>query len=131
MAEHMTTKAITFTVPGEPVGKPRMTRRDKWMERPCVLAYRSWADAARRAAPVLPDAPEAIRAIAYLAMPLGWSGRKQTRMAGQPHRVRPDVDNIAKGILDSLFANDSMIYDLHVTKFWNDGRGARVEIAIR
>ena len=39
-------------VRGEPIGKPRMTKRDKWKQRECVLRYRAWADAARAAAGV-------------------------------------------------------------------------------
>ena len=38
---------LQITVPGTPIGKPRMTRRDKWKERPCVMQYRSWCDMVR------------------------------------------------------------------------------------
>jgi len=44
------TGPTVITVPGNPVGKPRMTRKDKWAQRPCVLRYREWADRARAAA---------------------------------------------------------------------------------
>ena len=36
-----------YTIYGEPVPKPRMTQRDKWAKRPCVLRYRMWADMVR------------------------------------------------------------------------------------
>ena len=31
-------------IPITPVGKPRMTKRDKWMVRPCVKKYRNYSD---------------------------------------------------------------------------------------
>lgn len=46
--------SVRFVVPGTPIGKPRMTQRDKWRvgpkARPCVQRYRDWADAIRQAA---------------------------------------------------------------------------------
>jgi len=38
-----------FTVPGKPIGKPRMTQSDVWKEREVVLAYREYADKVRAA----------------------------------------------------------------------------------
>jgi Holliday junction resolvase RusA-like endonuclease len=35
---------LKIIVLGEPVVKPRMTRRDKWMLRPCVSRYREYQD---------------------------------------------------------------------------------------
>lgn len=121
---------VTFTITGNPVGKPRQTRRDKWLERPCVLRYRAWADTARLSAPSLPESPSRVRAVAFLPIPLSLSKHKRDGLKGQPHRVKPDADNIAKSILDSLFANDAVIYDLHVLKFYDDGQGARIEVSV-
>ena len=35
-------------IPVTPVSKPRMTQRDKWKKRPCVLRYRAYCDALRK-----------------------------------------------------------------------------------
>lgn len=119
-----------FTIVGQPVGKPRMTQRDQWMHRECVVRYRLWADRARLAAPELPEMPARVRAIAFLSLPDSLSKRKRAEMVGKPHRVRPDSDNILKAICDALFANDAVIYDEHILKFWDDGKGARVEVSV-
>lgn len=38
---------IAFSVVGTPVAKPRMTKRDKWAKRPCVMKYWAWCDLVR------------------------------------------------------------------------------------
>lgn len=35
-----------------------------------------------------------------------------------PHRQKPDVDNLEKGIFDSLFKNDAAIWSSQIQKFW-------------
>jgi Holliday junction resolvase RusA-like endonuclease len=122
---------IRFTIQGTPVGKPRMTRRDKWKKRPCVMRYRAWADAARAAAGRLPH-PETIASFnwtAYFSPPKSWSQKKRADAIGTPHRGTPDRDNVDKAILDALFPNDSAIADGVISKRW--GEPARVEIEIR
>ena len=53
-------------------------------------------------------------------MPKGWSAKKKARMTGMLHDVKPDADNIAKGVMDSLFEHDQQIGILHVEKHWGD-----------
>lgn len=134
---------ITFTIPGSPIGKPRMTRADKWKRRDCVLAYRDWADKARlelyRAAKVCPflDANHKIVPglydiswCAYVAMADTWSAKKKARLAGRHHFGKPDRDNIDKALLDSLFSDDRGVCDGRVTKRWDDGQGPRLVVTI-
>ena len=33
-------KEWRFTIPGAPMGKPRMTKQDKWKKRACVVRFR-------------------------------------------------------------------------------------------
>jgi Holliday junction resolvase RusA-like endonuclease len=47
-------------------------------------------------------------------------------MLGQPHQQRPDIDNLAKGVMDALASEDSYIYELHATKVW--GEEGKIEI---
>ena len=64
-----------------------------------------------------------------------WMKIPKTRKveAGRPHIVRPDVDNLTKGVLDALegmaFQDDKQIADLTVTKTYSDTPG--VEIIVR
>lgn len=121
-----------FTFTGEPIGKPRMTQRDKWKKRPCVVAYRAWADAIRLTAgsarKVRLDGAVSVSVTAYMSIPSSWSRKKREALASQPHTVKPDMDNILKAVMDSLFENDECVYRQHGAKFWDDGLGARVVV---
>lgn len=122
-----------FTINQQPIGKPRMTQRDKWAKRPAVIRYRQWADEAREQIQhiTLPGEPISLTIRAYFAMPQSWSNRKRVELAGKPHRSKPDWDNVAKAIQDIFWTNDQMVAEGHVQKFWDDGGGARVEVEVR
>lgn len=53
-----------------------------------------------------------------IPMPDSWSGKKKDKMNGLPCKVKPDIDNIVKGICDALKANDSDIWSLKAEKRW-------------
>ena len=113
------------------MGKPRMTRRDKWKKRPCVVRYRAFADALRAAAGELPP-PELINDLSWVAtfaFPKSYSKRKRAILLGRLHRVAPDLDNICKGIFDSLFKQDSAIAKGTFEKRW--GETDSLEITIK
>ena len=118
----------TITVPGAPCAKPRMTRRDKWKQRKCVMAYRSWADEARaqlgRTTKLMLEKPMRLMVEAHFAIP---KSHKKT-IPGNYHTVKPDGDNILKAVCDSLFHNDQMVVEASITKFWAGNDGARVKI---
>lgn len=117
-------------VPGSPVAKPRQTRSDKWKERPCVVRYREWADRAREAAGAIPVAARRAEIIIYLPLPLSLSSKKRAAMAGTPHTVKPDIDNLIKSSLDALLKRDQGIHEISAKKFWEDADGPRVEITL-
>lgn len=124
--------AILATIKLQPIGKPRMTRRDKWAQRPSVVRYREWADEARRQVNLfsLPANPLRLKIVAYFEMPKSWSKAKRAELAGQPHRQKPDWDNVAKAVQDIFWAEDQVVAEGHVLKFWDDGNGARVEMEV-
>lgn len=108
-----------FVVPGKPVGKPRMTQRDKWQKRPCVLRYREFCDRCRAAAGELPAVPPArLHLVAFLPMPKSWSTKKREQLLGRGCRDKPDYDNLAKSVGDALFGNDATIYHGTTEKYW-------------
>lgn len=122
---------IRFTVPGEAPGKPRMTQRDKWAKRPCVVRYRAWADLCRLMAGKLPPADRVtgLHWTAFYAPPKSWSKAKREAAIGRLHRGKPDRDNVDKAVLDSLFpAGDSAIAAGMIAKRW--GEPARLEVVI-
>jgi Holliday junction resolvase RusA-like endonuclease len=53
-------------------------------------------------------------------MPTSWSKKKREAMRGQKHENKPDIDNSEKALLDSLYQNDSHIWNVHHIKIWGD-----------
>lgn len=123
-------RRIVISIPGKPIGKPRMTQRDKWKKRPCVMRYRDWADVARIHAGDVPkpDRIESLDWTAYFAPPQSWSKKRRAAALGTLHRSKPDRDNIDKSVLDVLFPDDSGIASGHIRKVW--GVPERIEIVI-
>lgn len=124
---------ITLVLPGDPIGKPRQTRRDRWQRRACVVRYRAWADALRALARELPaDPPARVDVTAHMELPASWSKAKKAELAGKPHRAKPDVDNIAKAVLDALWPDgDEAIAWIHARKVWaTEGAEGSVTVTI-
>ena len=101
-----------------PVGKPRMTRADKWRKRPEVLRYRAFCDEVRLLGVDLPESGSHVTFI--LPMPASWSKKKRAELNGRPHQQKPDVDNLTKSLLDALFEDDAYIWDVRVSKLWGE-----------
>ena len=56
-------------------------------------------------------------------MPRSWSHKKQASMRDAWHTQKPDVDNVAKSILDALkdrWKDDTQVARLTVDKRWTD-----------
>ncbi|QKN82210.1 RusA family crossover junction endodeoxyribonuclease [Scandinavium goeteborgense] len=110
-----------------PIGKPRMTVRDKWKQRPPVMRYRAFCDEVR-----LHDiqiAPANVHIIFIIPMPKSWSQKKRNQMDGQPHQQKPDIDNLTKSLLDALFDDDSHIWDVRTSKVWGEAGQIIIEDA--
>lgn len=105
-----------------PVPKPRMTQRDAWAKRPCVLRYYEFKDQLKAlAAKERFTVPAAgCHVTFYLPRPKSWPKTKKTRFA---HQQKPDIDNLLKAFLDALCDDDSYVYDIRATKLWHtEGR---------
>lgn len=115
----------------EPMGKPRMTRQDKWLNPPrkCVADYWLYKDLlnleARKQNYQIGDL---LDIVFYIPMPLTWSKRKRAEMAGSPHKQTPDTDNLLKGFMDSLAIQDKTIWYIHARKFWAEKGSIFVKI---
>lgn len=101
-----------------PVGKPRMTQRDRWARRPAVLRYRAFCDECRLRRVSLPAAGAHVTFV--IPMPRSWSKKRRAAMAGQPHQQKPDADNLTKALMDAVHADDAHVWDLRVTKVWGE-----------
>ena len=116
---------IDIEVPGNPVPKPRMTRRDKWLDPPrtVVARYRKFKTDIMEAALLAGYRPGihdilTMQLDFVMRIPESWSKKKKGRMRGEYHRQTPDLDNMIKGIADSLTDNDSGIYRIDAVKRW-------------
>lgn len=119
-----------FTAAVKPVGKPRMTRRDKFRQRPIVMRYREFADNLRAAVGELPPNPDIVLVTAFTTMPTSWSERKKVLYDGKPCRQKPDWDNIAKAVCDALFEDDSCIWLGLTAKYWCRAGQEKVQLKI-
>ena len=130
--------AVTFTIAGEPVPQPRprvstrggFARAYVPKEHP-VHAYRkAIAEAADEAGLVAQDEPLNVVIDAVFARPkshLTKTGVKATA----PRLPRPDVDNMAKAVLDALqdvIGDDTLVARLVVEKSY--GQEARTTVRI-
>ena len=107
-------RKLDIRFPLTPVGKPRMTRKDKWAKRPVVTAYFKYANTIRALAQSerfsLPD--NGLRLRFDFPMPGSWSKRRRREMLGQPHQQRPDIDNCIKAVLDPLLKEDCTVWHI-------------------
>ncbi len=99
-----------------PVAKPRMTRSDKWKQRPIVMRYRAFKDEIRLHKVTLPESGSHI--VFYLPMPESWTAKKKLKLCGEAHLTVPYLDNLIKALLDALFTQDSHIWHYTASKLW-------------
>jgi len=98
-----------------PVPAPRMTQRDKWARRPCVMRYFTFRDEIKR----LGITVKPYDSIVFtMPMPKSWSKKKKLEHNGRAHKAKPDLDNLCKALLDSIFEDDSHIHALTLLKVW-------------
>lgn len=110
----------------KPMGKPRMTQRDKWSERPIVIRYHTFCDEIRRQ--YKSTLPTRIELTFYIPMPKSWSKKRRLAQMATPHQMKPDIDNLIKAVMDALSLEDSYIWEVHAAKFWTTEEGQGIEI---
>lgn len=105
-----------------PVSAPRMTKQDKWRQRPCVMRYKVFGQAVRLARV---EIPQPCRIVFYLPMPKSWSKADKGFVAGSQHCSKPDLDNLLKGLLDAVYYKqgdaDKRIWSVWAEKRWANG----------
>lgn len=126
------TKWVGACVHGEVVPAPRMTRRDRFAKRPCVVRYFECRDRISRAifrSGGLPGGLVLFLSVhAAIEMPNSWSKKKKDAMDGRLHRHGKDSDNILKTVMDAIWKNDSSVSASLVIKTW--GRESMLELGI-
>ena len=75
----------------------------------------------------LPDEGAIIRF--FLPMPKSWRKPEREANINGLHRKKPDLDNLLKAMLDSLFTEDKTISHLsEVSKYWVDSEQGWIEV---
>jgi Holliday junction resolvase RusA-like endonuclease len=128
--------SFTKTFDVVPVGKPRMTQRDKWKPSLAAKRYFSFKDSitvhiledSKLRAFLKEEDVYHVEFTAFLPIPISWAKSKKVEAAGKFHRQKPDVDNIEKALLDAIFPDDSAIAVTRGAKFWADEKGPRLEV---
>lgn len=60
-------------------------------------------------------------------MPKSWPKKKKEQFNNQPHKSRPDLDNLVKAFKDALLEEDSHIWAYgRIEKVW--GHEGRIEV---
>lgn len=98
-----------------PVPKPRMTKSDRWKKRPAVVKYWEYKDKIKKSGLKLTDKSIIIF---YLPMPKSWPKYKHLANLRQPHKQKPDLDNLIKAVWDSLYEDDSSMWRVQAEKRW-------------
>ena len=114
-----------------PCSKPRMTQRDRWAKRQCVLDFFAFRDRIKqelkeKAALLIEEGPfnwDELEIIFLVPMPKSWSKKKKALMAGQPMQQRPDLDNYLKGLFDATHEEDATIWKVTASKIWTSEAG--------
>jgi Holliday junction resolvase RusA-like endonuclease len=105
---------IFFRIPREklyPSGLKRLLRLEKYND------YKtSIAGLAKQHRFTLPE--QNVHIIFYIPVPKTWKKYKKEEMHMKLHQQKPDIDNLAKSIFDSLFIEDKYIADFRATKRW-------------
>ena len=113
-----------------PIGAPRMTQSDKWKTNPnhpdllkrqrkAVTQYFAFKTRLQLQCKQLNfELGNVLDAVYLIPMPHSWSDKKKQRMNGLPCEVKPDTDNITKGVKDTLRKNDSDIWFEKAEKRW-------------
>ena len=117
--KHNPDKIKVFNV--DPCCKPRMTRRDKWAKRPCVVKWWAFKDAIvqQRGDYIFPACGTYL--CFFIPMPKSWSEKKKKKMYLRPVQMKRkyDIDNLVKAFLDAVCADDDgYVWDIHPVKRW-------------
>ena len=135
----MNQRVVHFTVPGVPIAqpRPRVTRNGTYVPKShAIHGYRRDVMLAYTKLGGVYGAT--FEAAVSIGITFWFPRPKRLAMLAEviPKTTRPDLDNLAKGVLDSLqnyaFGDDSNVVELRLSKWYvRDGTLARTEISIR
>lgn len=128
---------IQFPIRIKPMGAVRMTQRSKWKDEraKAYLDYKNviaW-EAKKHIKKPLPG-PLQVTLAFYYPIPKSWSKQKKLEADDQGimPMVKPDIDNVVKGVFDALtgiaWEDDRFVVDLRTFKRYSHNPGIVVTI---
>ncbi len=111
-----------------PMGAVRMSSSDRWKvnpnhkdprkrQREPVTRYFAFKDRLKTQSQELGfQLGELLDIVFFVPMPDAWSEKKKQRSIGLPCKVRPDVDNMVKGVMDCLKSEDGDVWYVRAEK---------------
>ncbi len=109
------------SIPVNPMGAVRQTKRDKWKKRPVVERYHQFRDDLRYACKSNNfELGDTFEIIFYIPMPKSWSKKKTIKTYNTPHNQKPDIDNLVKAVMDTLMTDDKQVWKIKAEKRWSD-----------
>lgn len=133
-------KRWTVFVPITPVAQPRQRistiggrARSYLPKKHAVHGYKlALQHAVREAGIEVGDGPLTVELVCYLPMPASWSKKKRAALLHSPHCQKPDLDNLAKAVLDGLLpviGDDCRVWQFDVLrKLWAEHGGIGITI---
>lgn len=108
-----------------PVGAVRMTQKMKFSNIPKVARYYAFRDMLRLQANLKRlKLTNSFKIIFYLPIPQSY--KKRELYEEKPHDKKPDIDNLEKGFLDTLYPKDQKVYHIDSYKYYS--MNPRIEV---
>ncbi|MGG3572843.1 RusA family crossover junction endodeoxyribonuclease [Bacillus gobiensis] len=116
-----------FTIPIVPMGAVRMTHKGKFKDKNAqkYLTYKSaiqWQLKQQLKGHQLIIGPVHVDIWFNMPIPASWSCKKKAAAVGTRHCKKPDIDNLTKGLFDSLnqliWADDNQVASMTVYKVY-------------
>lgn len=118
-----------------PMGAVRMTQRGKW-NNPNALRYLNYKQeiAYRLHQSFYTPRTDAvsIKVTFYMPIPQSWSKRKRSASDGMPCMVKPDIDNMIKGVFDAangvIWKDDNQVVKVESQKIYSFAPGIEIQV---
>ena len=121
-----------------PMGAVRMTRKGKYKDEAAqrYLSYKQaiqWQVAVQNKEEKIFENPVKVYVVFFMPIPKSWSKPKRERHAFKPHNVKPDIDNVLKGLFDALnglvWKDDNLVAEVTALKIYTPFKeGIRVRV---
>jgi Holliday junction resolvase RusA-like endonuclease len=124
-----------ITVKVSPMGAVRMTKRGKWVSESAqrYLAYKQQIGYQLRKAVGYPtNKAVGVKVTFFMPIPDSWSKKDRADKLGKHHTVKPDIDNLLKGLFDAsnkiVWKDDNLVVMCQASKIYSDNPRIELEV---